>query len=121
MAGYPFEIYDKLLFRFKGGRPKLRSVTFGHMPFFIHVKDYYLNSRIGALSHKISLTCHNQFYTFWTKGLWKWNLFRTRRKTLLFLCTFGMAQFGYIIAGYGTNFYTMGYRDPFVQPEDYSN
>jgi len=39
---------------------------------------------------------------------------------MLFNATFGMCFFGYVMAGYGTNFYTVGYRTGFVQPSDYS-
>ena len=38
----------------------------------------------------------------------------------LFGTTFGSCLFGYTMAGYGTNFYTVGYRQGFVQPNDYS-
>ena len=38
----------------------------------------------------------------------------------LFFATFGACFIGYVLAGFGTNIYTVGYRSGFVQPSDYS-
>ena len=36
------------------------------------------------------------------------------------MCSFGAFAFGYVHAGFGNNFYTLGYRQGGFQPDDFS-
>ena len=66
------------------------------------------------MSARISDYSHLKWCNFIEYVGYKLTLFRVRRYIALFGSTFGAMTLGYICAGHGNNFFTMGYRQGFV-------
>jgi len=97
----------------KAGRPRLRSRL--ESPLLQNVKEVYGSSRAGILSRQISDKFHQRWFHFSDFIAYKLSLFRIRRNIVFFMSTFGALFVGYVFAGYGTNLYTLGYRQGFSQ------
>ena len=80
----------------------------------------YKTSRVGQLSTRISDKSHAKWCQWSENFAYKLTLFRVRRRIGLFTVTVGAMCLGYLHAGYGTNWYTLGYRQGFFQPDDFS-
>ena len=101
-----------LIYRFKAGRIRTRRAM--ESPWIVNIKAWYKASRVGIFSMRLSDLAHNSGQRFWSRFLYLSRLFWVRRLFMLFNATFGACFFGYVMAGYGTNFYTVGYRTGFV-------
>ena len=94
--------------RLKGGRPTFRNKR--HMPLWVHLRHCYHESAVGKWSARVSWQTH---CLAGNVGAWlvhKARINRVRRRWEIFFCT-GFSLFaGYMLAGFGTNLYTMGYK-----------
>ena len=113
-----FESSWETVTHLRGGRHRVRN--FWNTPLFNRIYQHYSRSRVGQLSKQISDTSHQKWCEFADHIAYKLTLFRVRRRLLLLFVTFGAASFGYFAAGYGTNWFTMGFRQGLYQPDDFS-
>ena len=70
----------------------------------------YTGSPPGKLSNKVRDYFHMKFCAFAETIAYKLTLFRIRRRISFMSVTLGGLLFGYWAAGWGTNWYSMGYR-----------
>ena len=116
--GNPLDGLYKTFWKFKAGRPRVRKAYTA--PLFINISNAYANTRLGKLSQRISDKASTVNYNFWARVLYLSSLYKVRRQLAMLFSTFGACFIGYVLSGLGTNLYTIGYKQGFLQPEDYS-
>lgn len=90
-----------------GGRQRVRR--YYESPIYMRASKVYRSTMLGRLSTFISDKSHLMWFDFMNWISYKLTLFRVRRRLGLFLSTFCALWFGFFVAGFGQNYYTMGY------------
>ena len=91
-----------------------------HSPIVRRFLQIWRESWIGSTSRQISDRTHMQCYYFSEYLAYKLSIYRVQRRIGLFAVTFGAAFVGYIMAGWGANWFTGGYAQGNFQPDDFS-
>ena len=79
-------------------------------PLAKRVIKVYNNSRVGLFSTRIAEYSHSKFYQMSEYVAYKLTLFRIRRRIGFLSVTLGGLFLGYLQAGYGHNWFTLGWR-----------
>ena len=91
-----------------GGNERMRRRR--EAPVFKRLGALYQSTRVGKISRRISDYSHVRWFELCEHIVYKLSLFRIRRRIAFLMCSFGAFAFGYVHAGFGNNFYTLGYR-----------
>ena len=104
----PMETYGEMRKTWTQGRGKMRGKR--EVPFLRNLLAIYKSSYLGVTSRRISDYTHLRFCEFAEYCAYKMTLFRIKRRIAFLGVTVGATMFGYWAAGWGTNWYTLGYR-----------
>ena len=110
----PGDTYFYFWLKLKGGRSRVRTPS--EAPLYQNIKKFYETSTVGKLSLKVSDLAADLGGRFWTTVYIKFQNFKVRRMIALWCATFGSMFLGYLLSGYGTNLYTVGYKQGLLQP-----
>ena len=103
----PYDHVYKTIYRLKAGRVRVRS--FYETPLRQRVVAMWRQSAPGKLSMTISDKSHALNMRFWLGVEYRLSLYKVRRRIALFFATFVSCFMGYVMSGFGTNLYTLGY------------